>query len=135
MSINGPGYPLKVGCVSVLLILVVSACTRHSVVPRSEYSTLERGGGQRYQITTTDGRSFIFSDFTVTPDAIVVHDREGSEDAASNEDVAVPMEEIESVRRISPAGHAKAFITGIVLVGALAALGYWVIESAAHSSW
>jgi hypothetical protein len=49
--------------------------------------------------------------------------------------VVIPLEDVESIRRISPAGHAEAFLVGILAVATLTAVGYLVLEAVAGSSF
>jgi hypothetical protein len=119
-----------------MVLCTLASCARSSIVPRSDYSGLEQGGGRKYEVRTTDGRSHTATHFSVTPDAIVIHRMLDSEERTSLPvNVVIPLEDVESIRRISPAGHAEAFLVGILAVATLTAVGYLVLEAVAGSSF
>ena len=121
-------HHLKRYAVSMAVLFVCSACSTSSVVPRSDYDTLDRDDSARYKIVALDGTVYIVSGVTVIGDAIVGHDAEGPD--GHEGDVTIPMNQVESVHRLTATGHAMAFVSGLLVGGLLTAVGYVVMMTA-----
>jgi hypothetical protein len=113
---------------SISVLFVLSACAKSSVIPRSDYDTLSPDDEARYEIKTLDGKIYDVSSVTVARDALVGHGAQGSD--GQEEDVTIPLAQVESVSRMSATGHAMAFVSGLAIVGVLAAVGYVVMVTA-----
>jgi len=120
------------GCpwISALLLLVIAGCAG-STIPRDDFDRIVPCEGCRYEVQRTDGTTIVTSAFAVTGDSVVVFDDAGTGSGATNPARAIiPLSGIVSIRQVSPSGHGKAIVIGLVAVAVFVVVGRWLVDNA-----
>jgi hypothetical protein len=115
--------------ISIVLVVItasVMGCTRAATLPSSEWESLDEVTDGDYRIRTYDGHEYATGEFTKTDSTVVISELFRDGKRFEIEPIVVPVEDIESVKKVQLWGPG----TGIIVVG-LAAVAYvWILASA-----
>jgi hypothetical protein len=115
-----------IGSISIVLVVItasVMGCTRAATLPSSEWERLDDVTEGDYRIRTYDGHEYATGKFTKTDSTVVISELFRDGKRFEVEPIVVPVEDIESVKKVRLWKPGTAVIV-VALVGVAVVVVY-----------